>query len=292
MSKTISFKRLSRKLLSIISFYSGYCAIYGTLKLNHGVRILCFHGVSDNPTNPYAVSTSDFSKQMQYLSENYKIVSLDQLVQKIQNQEPLNFHMVAVSFDDGYEDFYTVAFPILRRYGISATVFLPTGSIDENSQGKQVLPQGEFLSWNQIREMQRNGIDFGSHTVSHTSLIKLPWDEIQRELLESKSRIEAEIGVTFPGFAYPYGTFRDIDVKIGKLIASSGYSWAVTSVSGVNKKGADVFALRRTVVEGDDGLSGFKRSLKGALDGWIVMQRLGYYIKGKPKHQSHGNAPI
>jgi peptidoglycan/xylan/chitin deacetylase (PgdA/CDA1 family) len=278
MTKAISLKRLGREMLSIASFYSGYCALSEYLKLNYGARILCFHGISDNPVSQYAVSTSDFSKQMYLLSGNYKIFSIDQLVTYIRERKLLSPTMIAISFDDGYQDFYTHAFPILQQYSIPATVFLPTSFIDKISKYEQVLPQSEFLLWDQIREMQQNGISFGSHTVSHTSLTRLTQQQIQNELEYSKARIESETNVSIKGFAYPYGTFRDTDSKIGNLIANSGYSWAVTSISGINNTKSDLFALRRTVIMRNDGLLGFKRALKGALDGWIVMQKGGYYL--------------
>ena len=278
MTKAIPLRRLSRQLLSFVTFYSGYCRLSEYFKLNRGTRILCFHGISDTPGNSYAVSASDFSKQMGFLADHYDIVSIDQLVTLIQERKPLPSTMIAVSFDDGYQDFYTCAFPILQRNAISATVFLPTGSIDGISKYSHTLPQAEFLSWDQIRELQQNGIDFGSHTVSHTSVTRLTQHETQDELETSKARIEAEIHMSIKGFAYPYGTLRDTDPKIGKWISNSGYSWAVTSISGVNGNNSNPFALRRTVIMRDDGLAGFKRALKGALDGWIIMQKGGYYL--------------
>jgi peptidoglycan/xylan/chitin deacetylase (PgdA/CDA1 family) len=289
MTPKTSLKQLTRKLFSIVSFYSGYCALYEFSKLNYGARILCYHGISDNPTNHYAVSTSDFSKQIKFLADNFEVLTLDQLVARIQKNKPLHPKMIAVSFDDGYQDFYTHAFPILRKYRVSATVFLPVGSMDGDSRYRQILPQGEFLSWNQVRELQQNGVDFGSHGVSHTSLTKLTQQEIQYELEHSKARLEAEINKPIKGFAYPYGTLRDSSEKIGKLIADSGYSWAVTSVSGVIKNKSNPFALRRTVIMSDDGATGFRRALKGALDGWIIMQRGGYYLnKVISFRHSHG----
>ena len=168
---------------------------------------------------------------------------------------------------------------LFRSYAIPATVFLPTGLIDSNSKYEKKLPQSEFLTGKQIRKMHQAGIEFGSHSVSHASLTSLTRQETQYELEYSKARLEAELSMSAKGFAYPYGTFRDTDPKIGELIANIGYSWALTSVSGVNREGTNIFALRRTVILREDGLAGFKRALKGALDGWIVMQKCGYYLE-------------
>ena len=109
-------------------------------------------------------------------------------------------------------------------------------------------------------------------------MTRLTQQEIKYELEYSKARIESELTVPIKGFAYPYGAFKDTDPKIGKRISASGYSWAVTSVSGANDNNTNPFALRRTVIMRDDGFEGFKRALCGALDGWIIMQKGGYYL--------------
>lgn len=281
MAKAISIKQFSRQLLSILSFYSGYCSLIELFKLNNGIRIFCYHDISQNPTNHYAVDVKDFAMQMEFLIKNYKIISIDHLVSLLNGRQPIPNNTVAISIDDGFQDFFFYGFPVLKKFAIPATVFLPTGYIDNSSSLliKPILPQTKFFAWEQIREMSQSGIDFGSHSVSHNSLTKLTPREIQYELVCSKERLESEIGKTINGFAYPYGTFRDINQKIGELIAEIGFSWAVTSISGINKPGLNRFALRRTVIENDDRLAGFKRVVKGSLDGWIIFQKCGYYLK-------------
>lgn len=260
---------------SIISFISGACLLAEKLG-RPGVRILCYHGINETPSNDYSISTSDFVAQIEFLKDNYKIISIHQLAILLAEKQSLPPGNIALSFDDGFEDFYRCAFPILMRYNIPATAFIPTGLIDDNSGlgNQKRMPQNEFLSWNQIREMSQSGIDFGSHSVSHNSLPKLSRKEIQYELVYSKARLETELGKRIKGLAFPYGTFRDITHEIEGLIAESGYSWAVTSISGVNKELSNPYELRRTVIQKGDGLTGFKRVVKGSLDGWIVMQKI------------------
>jgi peptidoglycan/xylan/chitin deacetylase (PgdA/CDA1 family) len=280
MAMAIPLKRFSRRLLSYISFYSGYCLLLEYFKINVGSRILCFHGINENPTSQYAVSATNFAAQMRFLVENYVIVSIEQLVKLLQDIKPISSNIIALSIDDGFQDFYTYGFPVLKHYAIPATVFIPTGFIGNKLkyEKKKVLPQSEFLSWDEIREMNRCGIEFGSHSVSHKSLTKLTQPELRYELEHSKSMMETEIGKEITGFAYPYGTFRDVSPSIEQLLTASGYSWAVTSNSGINKHGSNKFALRRTVIELDDGINGFKRALRGSLDPWIIMQKIGRYL--------------
>jgi len=281
MNKNKSLKQISRQLISFITYYSGACFLLDKLYAKNSVRILCYHGVNQSPTNQYSIATSDFASQVKFLKKNYKIISIDQLATLLAENQPIPPKTIAISFDDGFEDFYCCAFPILKRFNIPATSFIPTGFVDDSVglRNTKKLPQNDFLSWNQIREMSQSGIDFGSHTVSHNSLRKLSRKEIQYELAYSKTRLESELGKPIKGFAFPYGTFRDISPAIEPLIAELGFSWAVTSISGVNKFFSNPYRLHRTVIQKEDQLAGLKRAVKGSLDGWLVMQKLGFIIK-------------
>lgn len=277
----ISLKQISRKLISFATFYSGICFLSNKLQTNYGARILCYHGISESPNNQYSLSLSEFVLQIEFLKDNYRIISIDQLAALVVDKYPLPSKIMAVSFDDGFKDFYRCAFPILKRYTIPATAFIPTGLIDSNSglRNQTRLPEQEYLSWDQIREMSQSGIDFGSHSVSHKSLPKLSHKEIQYELTHSKARLETELKKPIKGFAFPYGTFKDVTPEITGMISESGFSWAVTCISGVNRPLANPLELRRTVIQEGDGLAGFKRVINGSLDGWILMQKLGYYLQ-------------
>lgn len=280
MATEIQLKRFVRKLLTNLTFYSGYCLILKKLNINNGIRILGFHGINEHPSNPYAVSSTDFSTQMGFLVENYKIVSIDQLVTTLQDKKRIPPNTIGITIDDGYQDFYSYGYPVLKRFAIPATVFLPTGFINSNTnnENKQVLPQRKFLSWDQILEMNQNGVEFGSHSVSHRSLAKLTQLDLRYELEYSKYILEMKTGKKITGFAYPYGTFRDVKPSIYQVLKATGYSWAVTSISGINKPGSNIYSLRRTIIELNDGINGFTKALIGALDLWIIMQLLGRYF--------------
>lgn len=111
------------------------------------------------------------------------------------NREPsAPTRCVVLTFDDGYLDFYTQAFPVLRRYGFTATVFLPTAYIDGKRPG---IRGKEHLNWDQVRELHSAGVDFGSHTVNHPQLYDLGWPDIEYELRVSKEAIESQLN-SFP----------------------------------------------------------------------------------------------
>jgi hypothetical protein len=118
-----AIKRAGRPIVCTLAFFSGYCALVRGLGLNHGARILSYHGIQEKPSNPYAVSTHDFSLQMQYIAERFKPIALETLVALLKNREPIPPQAMVVTFDDGYSDVYDTAYPILKSLSIPATVF-------------------------------------------------------------------------------------------------------------------------------------------------------------------------
>jgi peptidoglycan/xylan/chitin deacetylase (PgdA/CDA1 family) len=279
-----AIKRYGRRTMATMAHYSGYCA----LAARRNGRILSYHGVHDPPSNPYAISTLDFAGQMQLIAEQFTPVSVDQLVGCLRNGRPLPPRAVAVTIDDGYGDAYTHAFPILQRFCIPATVFLPVNFIETNASSSECdrsasaptkgLAQTDFLTWDQVREMGQHGIAFGSHTRSHASLTSLPQRELRQELQGSKTRLEAALGEPVTGFAYPYGTARAVSPQVERAVADAGYQWAVTGFSGANDRQVNLYALRRIKVERGDSIRTVERAMRGALDPWGVVDRMGAFL--------------
>jgi peptidoglycan/xylan/chitin deacetylase (PgdA/CDA1 family) len=272
-----TIKKFGRPAVAALAYFGGYCLLAGHFGTSRGARILNYHGINDNSSNPYAVSTTDFTGQMHYLSKHFVPVSIDDLVLTLRTGNTVSPRAVAVTFDDGYRDLYVNAYPVLTDLAIPATIFLPIDFIDSDPKytpGRR-LAQSDFLSWDQVREMKGKGINFASHTCNHVSLAQLSPQQIQYELVESKSRLEKELDERVTGFAYPYGTVRDVDRSIEEAVAAAGYGWAVTGTSGVNNGRSDLFALRRTKIERYDGRFVFEKALEGALDPWVVADKLG-----------------
>ena len=185
-------KRLGRPLVAALAHYGGYCALAGRLRGARAGRILSYHGISVRPANPYAVSSDDFARQMHYLADQFVPISVDELVLRLRGGEPLPERSVALTIDDGYADIYANAYPILAQYAIPATIFLPVDFIGTNGSADATarMSQTDFLAWDQIREMSRNGISFGSHTMGHLSLTRLTRREVQHQLERSRATIE------------------------------------------------------------------------------------------------------
>ncbi len=271
----VVLKRFGRPIVASVAYFGGYCALARRFGARSAARILSYHSISDRPADPYAITAEDFALQMAYLATRFTVLSMNQVAAQLDEGKPFPPRAVAVTLDDGYQDSYTHAYPILARHGIPATVFLPVGLIDNAASPAHA----DYLTWDQVREMNRGGlVAFGSHTMSHVSLTRLSQGELQYELTRSKAELEDRIGRPVPGFAYPYGTVRDFDPQTVRAVAEAGYSWAVTGVSGINRRRASLFTLRRTKIEGGISMSVFVKALEGALDPWVVMDKLGRFL--------------
>ena len=149
-----------------------------------------------------------------------------------------------ITFDDGYRDNYELAFPVLRRHALSATVFVTTGWLRDSDHAP-----GVCLSWREVREMAAAGIRFGAHTVSHPSLPELSEREAEAEIRESKRALEDRLGVPCTLFAYPFG---HVDRRVRDLVAKAGFQWAVTTCEGVASLDGDPLLMPRTYLAASD----------------------------------------
>jgi len=239
------------------------------------VPILMYHSITDedeSKAHPYYRTTTSpamFAAQLKYLHESgYTTCSLQQAVHQLKGEEPAGAKIVGITFDDGYRDFYQHAFPVLNQYGFSATVFLPTGYIG----GRAVSFKGrDCLTWAEVRELNKCGILFGSHTVTHPQLRDLSVSAINEEIASSKKTIEEELGCSVESFAYPYA-FPQTDTEFKKMLRDSlrrvGYQNGVcTTVGRANQTSEPLFMERLPVNSADDAAL-FKAKLTGAYD-WI-----------------------
>ena len=294
---------------------------------NTHVIILMYHRVINDKimlgvasSSTISVKEATFEKHMQYLSRNYHVLPLRDYAQIRELNRKLKPRTAVITFDDGWQDNYTTAFPILQKYNLPATVFLTTDYIGTNrilwpehirflmrymheraegvgmilskldeypaelkhrvtahgirlsifqtidylkyqdealrerfiglleeELGHPEFPHAAnaFLTWEQVKEMSENGIDFGSHGKSHRILTGLPDEEILKELSESRTKIETETGKSCNLFAYPNGDYNPS--ILGKL-PQAGYALAATTEPGLNTMNTDFYRLKRVNV--------------------------------------------
>jgi peptidoglycan/xylan/chitin deacetylase (PgdA/CDA1 family) len=187
--------------------------------------------------------------------------------------------LVAITFDDGFRDFHTAAFPILQKHGFSATVYLPTAFIDES---RKQFKTRECLTWSEIVDLRSAGVEFGSHTVNHPVLVELTWQQIEAELRTSKSTIESRLAAPVLSFAYPFafpGTIRSFVEDLRGLLRKAGYESCLTTEIGVVSPGVDTFRLKRLPVNERDDLALFTAKLDGKYNWVRFPQRFSKSIK-------------
>lgn len=203
------------------------------------VPVLNYHQVNDQAHNMLTVSSADFDKQMACLADSgYNSITPDQLLDYLQNGKDLPANPVLITFDDGYEDNYRVAYPILKKYNFTATVFLITDFVGQNSR---------YLTWEQVGEMQNAGLVFESHTLSHILLPKCSTEEIRAQLVKSKEAMEWHLGRKAEYLAYPGGVY---DQKVVNLTKEAGYRAAFTVDLGRDLKHCELFTLNRIPIFG------------------------------------------
>ena len=165
--------------------------------------ILTYHSLDDSGS---VISTrpETFRAQMELLKrEGAPVVAAGEIASRPGS--------VALTFDDGFQNFYTHAFPVLREFGFPATVFIVSGycggrnNWPTQSAGVPVL---DLMGWSEIREVSRYGVSLGAHTVTHPHLGSLPTAEAERELRQSRAEIQDRTGVRVTEFAYPYGDWN------------------------------------------------------------------------------------
>ena len=199
--------------------------------------IIMYHSVAPAvaANNVITVSASTFEKQMGFLKRNhYNVVSLESLRGYYEGNRKFPARTIAVTLDDGYEDNYTYAFPVLKKYNIPATVFIVVSQVGRPGR----------LSWEQIKEMLASGlVSFGSHTMTHPFLTVIDSDEVlKNEISGSKKELENKLKTPVDLFCYPNGR---VNPKVEQVVRDSGYLLAVATNPGRKFSSRDPFALKR-----------------------------------------------
>ena len=218
------------------------------LRDRYVVPILTYHHVgipSGSKWRLNSVTAKSFDYQMAFMKRHgFEVISFDDLMEGIKKGHQFNRNTVVIQFDDGYEDNYQYAFPILKKYGFPAMVFLISDKIGDPG----------FLTWDQVKEMEKNNFMAGAHTRRHVYLPRASAAQAQDEIAGSKKVIENHLGHSIDYFAYPSGGFTEEDKRI---LRDAGYKAAVTTNRGKDKFNNDLYELKRIHMSNtDDQYSG------------------------------------
>jgi peptidoglycan/xylan/chitin deacetylase (PgdA/CDA1 family) len=226
------------------------------------VPVLVYHKFSKRTADRMTVREDAFEEQMAFLKKNgYRVITLDDLFDFLNRKRSIPSKSVVITFDDGWRSMYEIAYPILKRYGYPATLFVATDLIHQSNS---------TLDWGKIREMARNGIDVQCHSKTHRTLGKLEDEEtfgeyfetVKVELIESSKIIKQQLNKDVKYLAYPFGDTNSLLIAtLGKL----GFQGALTVVRAGNPFFADNYRVGRSMIYGGFDLKDFQNNL-----GWIT----------------------
>ncbi|MBF0330560.1 MAG: polysaccharide deacetylase family protein [Candidatus Omnitrophica bacterium] len=205
------------------------------------VPVLMYHSVAPYSQEPLNnVRLGQFEKQMAYIKNHgYKVLPLGQFVDGLKAGKDFDHKSVVITFDDGYKDNYTSAFPVLKRYGIPATIFVEVGHIGNSNR----------FTWEDAKEMSASGVDFESHLMTGAYLPDLPLEERISQLTESKRLLEVNLKHPVRFLAFPIGGF---DEEGKMLVKKLGYEAAFTTNRGFDRSMKDVYEIKRIRVKDSD----------------------------------------
>ncbi len=223
----------------------------GNLKYNDkSIPVIMYHSIDYEAGNELRVSKDAFREQMKYLKDKgYTTLSLDELYSFMVNNKPIPEKSVVLTFDDGYKDNYENAYPILKEFGFNAAVFIIVNCIDKEK---------DYLTSQQLKEMDVNGVSIESHTINHDQLDKLPYNKQVETLKSSKEYIEKLLNKKVKYIGYPYGKTNDSAIKAAK---NTGYKMAFTTVSGWSNNNQGMYTLHRVYISANYDIKEFERRL-------------------------------
>jgi len=273
--------------------------LVGCLLSPRSTRILFYHSV-DNSGSHISNTPETFEKHLAYLKDNgYKSISLSEFVDSNYLENGCPDKLVLITFDDGYENNYHIAFPILKKYGFIATIFIATDFVggdagwiirDGSEIKKRLMTSGEdaadvkklkevsglsLLNWEQIKEMSDYGIEFGSHTASHMWLSVASPEKAKEDILRSKVLIEKMLNRPVDTFSYPYSKYTP---ETQELLRELGFKAACGGDPRVDSLPNDFYGLKRTGPIPPESFFEFKFIFSRAYDWYISMLGM---IKGR-----------
>ncbi len=220
------------------------------------VPILMYHSISDEAIRQFrqfAVSPAQFAEHMDYLYQQaYTPISVTRLACALFTGETgrasLPANPVAITFDDGFADFYDTALPILKRYSFTATLYITTAFVNGTSSWLQ--HEGEsrrpMVSWEQITEISAREIEIGAHSHRHLQLDTLPLAKAREEIMLSKYLLEEHLDTHVRSFAYPFGYSTS---KVRQFVKNAGFTSACAVKHALSSEASDPFALERVMVD-------------------------------------------
>ena len=235
----LSYKRFLLSLLCMVSLL--IVAGFIQIRTATGIPVLNYHQVEPKDGNPLTLWPEQFEAQMEYLAaEGYTTITIDEMMDALENGTSLPEKSVIITFDDGYADNYEYVYPILKKYGFKATIFLIYDFTN-------AYPN--YLTWDQVAEMKASGlIHFESHTMTHANLAELTSvDELRHEIADSHDLLSEKLGYDMHYIAYPGGRVNE---EIERITSAAGYRGGFTVHYGLSTPAEGRYQMDRIPIFG------------------------------------------
>jgi len=228
------------------------------------VPILMYHRVTDDEAglpSRFRVRPDTFSRQLRHLrEEGYESITWLRWLRARAEGRPLAERAVILTFDDGYIDFATHAWPLLRRHGFGATLFVVADALGgSNTWDTAFGPPLRLLGSKDLRRLQLEGLVVGAHSATHPPLTGLSHEQVVSESLRARSVLHRRLGTVPDAFAYPYG---DVDPSVASLVGACGYTFGLTCRPASASFDDGLLDLPRIEIDGDQSLDWFHESLR------------------------------
>jgi peptidoglycan/xylan/chitin deacetylase (PgdA/CDA1 family)/glycosyltransferase involved in cell wall biosynthesis len=247
----------------VLSLYKEVIVKHNKEVLEEPLPILLYHrvvkdNIKDSVVGIY-VTEKIFEEQLEHLQKNnFKTITFIDVSKALKGDKTLSKKNIILTFDDGYEDNYTCAFPLLKKYDSTAVIFLVTGQDSNTWDSGKNEPDAKLLSDEHIKKMHEYGLEFGAHTLNHTNLTEVSKNQLLKEIYNSKIYICKELQIPVISFAYPYGECNKMAKEAVKAL---GFEFGVATDSGPLNFLKDLFQIRRQIIFSHTSLFQFKKKI-------------------------------
>lgn len=226
------------------------------------VPILMYHSIggSTDALGRFAVDTRTFTSHIAYLaSAGYRTITVAELGEALRRGNRPSPDTVVLTFDDGFHDFHTTAFPVLSAYGFTATIYVPSGYVGSTGRWLGAGAQVPIMDWEVLRHLAGAGIEIAAHSHSHPQLDRLPQTQVRDEVRRCRATLEDELGIEVRGFAYPYGYWN---ATARRAVADAGYTTACAVGELASRTRDDLMTLPRLTVDAGTTVGTLRRLLR------------------------------
>jgi len=219
--------------------------------LRNRATIVVFHRIDDNLRHdPISCGAREFDRYCGFFARFFEVIPLGELVRRLERGQPVG-GTLCITFDDGYLDNRTLAAPILEKHGLPACFFVSSGLVGSTRVPFWDADMGidsKWMSWSDVHALVEMGFEVGAHTVNHVDLGEVHGDKARQEIADSRTRMEAELGIPVPWFSFPYGGRDQVTAEKRAIVSELGFRASLSAYGGAVRRDSDPLDLPRLAV--------------------------------------------